>query len=348
MSAEFKRVVHRAKAVLCLILMLQAQLMINGGCGTSGGLLSPAQQLRIPLPSSHPLSQALSGSPFAGATALNVYPTSQRFDLELRDPTKQLSGKYAYRDGEFAITEFYTQNRGRSATLWIDESKRVSRIATSDGVDWKLSDVSARTDGDASATVGVDAYLEANVALLEVARQLDEEFAASGEAPTSIATAGSTSTDDKTTASLSDPLRIALVLIAGIWYPIAGIVTQLVTIFTVSTVLQSALVLRFDGTWSATNASSELIVTVSGGKITRLVDSSSGQQLDITDTQLTSVNGNQIVWTVDASVLGQTPTVTFEFDVQELSDGSLKGTLTTLGSSFARVPVTMTRAPSAG
>ncbi|MEK6643305.1 MAG: hypothetical protein AABZ08_05300 [Planctomycetota bacterium] len=345
MSRSFNLVVFKSKAVLCLVLTLTCQVMLPG-CGLNGiSLLSGAEQLRVSLPADHPLRQALEGSPFR-ATAIDIFPTTQQFSLVLVDKTQKLSGKYAFVDGQFTIAEFFVINRGKSATLIMDGNKRVSRMITSDGSEWKLPVGSERID--APTVDGVDAYLQANTMLLDVAQRMDDEIAAGAVTPTPqpvpiVSLPAADPTTPKATASYDDPLRAALLVISGIWFPLIGILPALLALFSVSAVLQSALVLRFDGTWMANNANSELQVSISGGKIIRLVDPSSGQEIGITDSKLESVSGNRVVWTVDTNILGQGTPVNFEFDVKELANGSLEGTLTTLGANLARVPLTMAR-----
>lgn len=351
MSAGSQALIHRAKAILCIAITLYTPVFLTG-CGPGGlsQLFAPAGQYRIPLNSSHPLSQALVGSPFAYPSAIDVFPETQAFELVYRTGSQKLAGKYQYQNDEFTITEFSVAMRSLSATIYMDDQKRVSRIRTGDGMDWKREETS-RLNSANSNDDGVDAYLAANTDLLDVARQLDEELNTAGpiqtQSPSTPVTPApddaSTATPPKTSMALSTPLKGVLLILSSIWYPIVGIVQPLIAIFTVASILQATLVLRLDGTWEATNAGSALEVTVSGGKINRLIIPQSGQQLQIIDSRLDSVSGNRVVWSVEAQVLGQNTSVNFEFDVRELANGQLEGTLTTIGDSLARVPVTLTR-----
>jgi len=345
MSSRLNRLIFQGKVTLCLILMVQMQFLM-GGCGIGAGSLLPADQLRIPINFGDEMNLALRNTPFSSATAIDVFPSQQNFSLVIPDSTRKLSGKYAFRDNAFTITEFFVQNANRSATIMMDDFKHVSRITTSNGLDWKLPpDTSKSNVASAISATGLDAYLQANSVLLDVAKQLDVESAtAAGASPTSAV--GSTSpatTEPKSSAALSPAVGV-LYVIATIWYPIIGILDTLVTVFTVSTLLQSSLIGRFDGTWQASNASSDLIVTIAGGKITKIVDPSSGQQFDVTNADPATVDGNRVTFSADATVLGQDTPVTFEFEVQEMSNGSLAGSLSVFGDTFARVPVTMVRA----
>ena len=343
MSAGFRRFVFRSKVVLCLLLIANVQFFI-AGCGTASVPL-PAEQLRIPLSPGDALNTALSTTPFVSAAAIDLFPNQQSFSLELPNKSQQLSGKYAYADGEFTITELFLKNRDQSATIDLNSTKQISRIITSDGTTWKLPD-SGRAAASSQSS-GLNAYLDANSSLLDFAKQIDiANGTADSPAYGTLGTAGSnanTNPDPKSTASLSDPLTAVLLAFAALWYPFIGIWPGLIGVFTIASVFQGAMIARFDGDWAATSSGSKLMLTISRGKITQMVDPSSGQQLDIADSTLTSVQGDHVVWTVNANVLGQNVPVTFEFDVQEMSDGSLQGTLTTEGSNFARVPVTLTR-----
>ena len=337
MSSAFRRSMFRAKAILCLLLVLNVQFFI-AGCGTNGELL-PADQLRISIAPDDPLIVALKDSPFAGASAVDLSLSQQEFSLVLPGRSQKLSGKYAFVDGQFTITQFSIENRNQSATLDLDTAKHVTQIVTGDGLVWKAPDSSR--DVTESQGSGVDAYLAANTALMDLATQLDAERAASGN------TTGSTTTDtpDPTkTGATAQGFAAVLWVFATIMYPIIAIVPGLITLFTVGSVLQGTLVTRFDGTWDANNAGSTLQVTIKGGKIAKLIDPSSGQEFDVTNSELQSVQGNHVVWSADGAVLGQSTPVTFEFDVTEMSNGSLQGTLTTEGNTFAKVPVTMIRA----
>lgn len=339
MSAGFRRFVFRSKVVLCLLLIASVQFFVPG-CGTNSVPL-PAEQLRIPLSPDDPMNTALSNTPFVSAAAIDLFPTQQAFNLELTNKSQQLSGKYAYVDGQFTITQLFLKNRDQSATIDLTSSKQIDKIITSDGTTWKLSD-SARNTA-ASQSTDLDAYVAANSSLLDAAKQIDIENGTANSSSYGTMDTASINPDPKSTASLTNPLQAVLLAFAALWYPFIGIWPGLLGVFTVATVIQGAMIARFDGNWAATSSGSQLSLTISRGKITQMVDPSSGQQLDIVDSALTSVDGNHVVWTVDANVMGQNVPVTFEFDVQEMSDGSLQGTLTTEGSNFARVPVTLTR-----
>lgn len=329
--------------------MLHLQVLVPG-CGQGGVLGLPAAgAYQIPLTADNPLTRALQGSAFQGATLMEVTPQAQAFRLIFSDTGRQVSGNYALVGGEFTITQFTFKQNGKSATITFDENRRITSITSSSGDAWSR-DENAKLIGVSSSSD--NPYVVANADLIEIARQVDAQGGING---TNNGNGGTTSTGGGSNGggtgftpkgSGSDAIDNAgfiLAVIAAIWAPLAGILQPLLTLFTVAAILESTVLFRFDGNWRASNASSNLLVTISRGKITRLVDESSQQELAVLRSEIDSVSGSRVVWTVNAQVLGQATDVEFTFDVQEVANGTLEGTLTALGSSFARVAVTMTR-----
>lgn len=342
---------HRIQAVLCILLMISMHTL--PGCGQGGLLPTTAGAYQIPLNESHPLTEALRGTAFQGAVMMEIFPQSQSFRLVYPDTQRQVSGQYGFHDEQFTITQFSFKVGAKSATIQFDNQRRVATITSSDGQAWSRPlDSLVPTD---SARLNFDnPYAAANRDLLEVATRIEQQGANSSS--TAIGTPGGTSGGSgggtgtgpdfgfkPGSRDVIDSVGFILAVVAIIWAPLAGIIGPLVTIFTVTTVLENALVLRFDGTWKATNASSNMLVTISRGKISRLVDESSQQEFQLMESRVRDVSGNRVVWSVLATVLGQSTEVEFTFDVQELADGTLQGTLTALSNSFARVAVTMSR-----
>ena len=338
------------QAVFCTILMLHLQILVPG-CGQVGLLGLPgAGAYQIPLTADHPLTRALQGSAFQGARIMEVMPQAQSFRLIFSDTGRQVSGNYAFVGGEFTITQFTFKQSGKSATITFDENRRVTSISSSDGAAWARAE-NAKLIGLSSSSE--NPYIVANADLVEIARQVDAQggigsSTGSGSGGISTSPGGSTGgtpglTPKGDSADTIDRASFILAVIAAIWAPLAGILQPLLTLFTVATLLEGSVLFRFDGNWRASNANSNLIVTINHGKISRLVDESSQQELTVLRSEIDSVSGNRVVWKVNARVLGQSADVEFTFDVQEVANGTLEGTLTALGSSFARVAVTMTR-----
>lgn len=341
----------KMKSVLCALLMFYAPL-IMAGCGNNLiGIDGALSQLQIPLSPDDPLTQALAGTSFQGAVAINVLPGSQQFRLVFRDDVRQVSGHYSIEGGSFTISEFTFKNSDGSATVRLDGQRRVQSITSWDGESWSRPADSASRESVAGYSNFDNPYSAANADLIRVAQELD----AGGYTPAVPNSPGSSPNAgpalDGVKLNTADPLdqddhnglRNVLTVIAAIWAPLAGLLTPLLAFFSVASIVENAMKLRFDGTWNATNANSNLQVTINGGKIVKLVDTDSGFELTIIDSILDRLDGNHVVWKVNAGVLGQSSSVEFEFDVQEQSNGTLAGTLTVLGATFARVALTMTR-----
>lgn len=341
----------KMKSVLCALLMFYSPLIMTG-CGNNltgnGGILS---QLQIPLSPDDPLTQALAGTSFQGAVAINILPGSQQFRLVFRDDVRQVSGHYTIEGGSFTINEFTFKNADGSATVRLDDQRRVQSITSWDGENWSRPADSASRATAGSYSIADNPYSAANADLIRVAQELDASgyTPAIPSSPETSSNAGAAPGEVK--LNTADPLdednhnglRNVLTVIAAIWAPLAGLLTPLLAFFSVASIVENAMKLRFDGTWNATNSSSNLQVTIDGGKIVKLIDTDSGFELTITDSVLDRLDGNHVVWQVNAGVLGQSSSVEFEFDVQEQSNGTLVGTLTVFGATFARVALTMTR-----
>lgn len=345
----------KAQAVICSLLVLNMQFLASG-CGQAGLLGLPgAGTYQIPLTADHPLTKALQGSAFQGAKLMEIMPEAQAFRLVFPGSTRQVSGNYSFSGGQFVITQFTFKQDGRSATLNFDASRKVTSIASSDGIAWaRLGGSNAKSTADLSSPD--NPYAIANADLVEFAREMDAQ-GGTNSLPGQGNSGGSTSqpgnggneggvpglTPKNGNLDAIDGASFILAVIAAIWAPLAGILQPLLTLFTVASLLEGSVLFRFDGNWRASNATSNLIVTINHGKISRLIDESSQQELGVVRSEIDDVSGNRVVWKVNAQVLGQATDVEFTFDVQEVANGTLEGTLTALGNSFARVAVTMTR-----
>jgi hypothetical protein len=345
MKRGLQNLIRVLKTTLCVVLSLNIHVFI-AGCGQNPLAGPTASLLTVQLTADHPLKLALKGSQFQDATNFIAQPDKQEFRLTFPDIKRQVRGHYAFVDGEFTITEFFFKNTARSAIVTMNDAKQVDTITTSDGYQWKRDGSASREQTDQSAQ-GVDAYLAANADLIEVARQLDQQSGlTTGSASGSTTSATGTVTPSVvkvSTADTRDSVRAVLAIVASIWAPLVGVLQPLITIFSVSVVLEALLVNRFDGSWIASNADTDLALTIKNGKIDSLIDKASQQQFTIVQSRLDRIDGNHVIWTVEAQILGQDPTVQFTFDMQELANGDLNGTLTALGNNFGRVPVTMTR-----
>ncbi|QDV92486.1 hypothetical protein RAS2_36050 [Phycisphaerae bacterium RAS2] len=339
MLRAFKRISFKAQACLCVMLVLHSQFFI-AGCGPGISLL-PTGMFVIPLDANHPLVASLEGTALSGPTAIEVTPGSRQFRLIYSD-ARELSGSYMMNGDSITLADFNFSVYGEGAKLEFNSAKQIASISVHGGPTW------ARPADDNGRVVAADGsstnpYMAANQDILELAATLDQAAQNGGTPPATPPTTGGSNPIKGATASATSTLSSILAVLTAIWLPIASILQPLAQLFTFAFVLDNSFGLRFDGTWKAVNSTSNLIVTVAGGKITKLVDDASRQELDVVNTRLADRSGNRITWVVNAQVLGQATTVEFTFDVEELTDGSLEGTLTALGNTFARVPVTMSR-----
>ncbi len=339
MLRAFKRFSFKTQACLCVMLVLHSQLFI-AGCGPGFSLL-PTGMFIIPLDANHPLVASLEGTALSGPTAIEVTPGTRQFRLIYSD-ARELSGSYMMNGDAITLADFSFSVYGEGAKLEFNSAKQIASISVHGGPTWsRPADDNGRIAGADNGSA--NPYMAANQDILELAASLDQAAQNGGTPPATPPGSGGSNPIKGATASATSTLSSILAVLTAIWLPIASILQPLAQLFTFAFVLDNSFGLRFDGTWKAANSTSNLIVTVAGGKITKLVDDASRQELDIVNTRLADRSGNRITWVVNAQVLGQATTVEFTFDVEELTDGSLEGTLTALGNTFARVPVTMSR-----
>lgn len=319
-----KRIAFQAKAMLCTALIITQPLLI--GC-QSTPVTAPIENItaaryHVELTGTDDMSLALEGTTYQGASAIDVFPAQQRFELVFSDSDRKLSGTYAFVNGEFTILEFGYANKENTANFSFSEAKQITRITTNKG-EWKRPPESFKAPN--KDLTGVDAYKAANADIIELAQELDATGAKADG------------------GGLIVLLAFALLWSAYLFAPVAFTLQVVFTVFIVSTLLQNVVGGRFDGTWNASNQLSTLELTISDGRITRMVDVSGQQQLTIVESDLEQVMGNNVNWKVRTSLLGNPAIIQFDFAVTELATGQLSGTLTTNNSFPATVPVLMDR-----
>jgi len=346
MNRSLNRVNHTLKALLCIALILQLQFLTSG-CGVSVVPSSGTDGwMSIDLSPGHPLNQALTDSRFADASAIEVNPKMQIFRFVFPDESRGITGQYEFVNGEFTVRQFHMQTADGSVTMQLNESKQVTSITTSGGESWSRADESvARVKTSAP---GVNGYMEANADLMDIAAEIDQQGAATeGQATGTGGTVTSPSADTptvlKSNVALDSGVRTVLVLLAAVWAPLFGVLNSLVSFFTIGVIIDGLLATRLDGQWSATNAQSNLLLTISAGRIVQIVETAGDQEFDLKESTIETNTGTRVVWKVIATVPGQALEVEFQFDMQEVDRDNLEGTLTAMGDTFARVAMTMTR-----
>ncbi|MCG8405330.1 MAG: hypothetical protein MI923_09050 [Phycisphaerales bacterium] len=164
------RLCRIVKAVVCTALILNLHVWA-GGCGLNG-VFTVDGKIRIALTPDQPLTQTLAGSQFEGATAIEIDPAVNRFTLIFPTADREISGQYSLVKREFAITQLRLARGALSTDLALNNSKQVTSIEVSTGQRWERPAEWTGLTNDVLAN-GVDAYLAANIELVDQTRQLD-------------------------------------------------------------------------------------------------------------------------------------------------------------------------------
>ena len=162
------RMFQKATASLCIVLMLNLSLM-SSGCGLSPAVSLPVTHGGvIALTPDHPISIALRGTAFEGATALEVEPSSGTFRLVFPDAGRTLTGRMVARDGALEMAELNFASDGLAATMKLDPATRqVVAIETSYGHYWEPTK-DERIAARPRSADELQTYLAANESLLAV------------------------------------------------------------------------------------------------------------------------------------------------------------------------------------
>lgn len=228
MSSATKVYLFKAKALLGVALVFN--LVIVTGCGQSA-LFLPESTETIELTADHPMTQQLAGTPFDGATAIQVDRSTNSFRLVYPDTNTQLSGKFATtEDGQAYVRSFTIGQGGQVVTLNINSRKEITDIDTSAGARWQRVSTAApsaptapRAPGSKTATSDVDAYLAANADLVAMAQQIDDQ----GGAQVGKDTASS--------------FPFAFLALSYVWFAPWGVLLTLYFVFQVVVVLDLVL-----------------------------------------------------------------------------------------------------------
>ncbi|MFQ5429341.1 MAG: hypothetical protein ACE5E1_03430 [Phycisphaerae bacterium] len=169
----FKKIRHLrrvAKAAFGIGLVLNVHVWL-GGCGMAGVQLLDGKLL-VPLTPDHAMTQTLAGSAFEGATAMEIDPAASRFRLIYPDAGRNVSGTYHANKGRFSIRQLQLARGALSAEVMLDDDRHVLSIETGSGLRWERP---ADWTGLPPETLagGLDAYIAANIELVDAARQLD-------------------------------------------------------------------------------------------------------------------------------------------------------------------------------
>jgi len=243
---EKRLLVHRLKSLLCVTLVLNAQVWLGGCAGLADPLASASGLIRIDLTPDHPISRALEGSAMAGATAIEIDPAAQQLHFVYPDELRSISAKYTQIGGEFAIHEISIDRLGRSVGMTIDDAKRITTMRTDDGFHWTRP---AKWQSKASSSSGTQGYLNANMELMKAAREDDQSrgitvpdrYVTIPGSDETVDLSDLNSSDNKFDASQLLPLPPAFAALVAIWAELGSLLTALLSITFILTLLQLLL-----------------------------------------------------------------------------------------------------------
>lgn len=181
MNGSFQLFNYRAKAVLCMTLMLAMNVIV--GCGGSASLFPTSGNTLIELTPDHPMTQALAGTPFSGATAVEINAATNQFRLVFPDGSNQITGTVSFESGEAQVKTITVAQGSKSATLTFSESQEITNIATSAGPSWQRTvtnqpaQAAQAPRAPTAKANNLEAYLSANADILQVAQQVDSQGA---------------------------------------------------------------------------------------------------------------------------------------------------------------------------
>lgn len=218
---------RQAQAILCIILTLNINLYL-GGCTASPAALTVGNHIIIDLKADHAVKQALQDSEFADATAIEVTPSTNTFRLLFADSHKNVSGAYRYVGGAFVVETLTIGRAGESVTLKLDAAKHITSMSTANGATWTRP--GHWTSTAAAGSNDLQAYMDANQELVDLARDLDRESGSTGTVP------GDDDGDGipdivKTENALLAGLPAILAILAVVWAPFVMILACLVKLF---------------------------------------------------------------------------------------------------------------------
>lgn len=174
MNGTFAQFKHRAKAILCVTLVTAMHVVV--GCGGAAASLLPASGNLIELTPDHPMAQALAGTPFSGATAIEMNAATNQFRLVFPDGSQQISGTFAYDGGKAYVSRLTVAQGTMSATVSFAANQQITNISTSAGPSWARPGADAAKASLSTARANtVESYLEANADLMEAAQEFDAQ-----------------------------------------------------------------------------------------------------------------------------------------------------------------------------
>jgi hypothetical protein len=216
-------VLFKAKSCLCIAVMLVVPAWTTS-CGPAS--TSTSGETLIPLTPDHPLSQALKGSIFEGATALAVSPDAGSFRVVHPNKALTLKGRHTFDGATAAVSEFVIGREANLTTFAIDAHKRITTI-TANGQTWQRP-AGWTSAADIAAPTTSEALMAANTELIEAANEIGQNGSLPGTTPGTNPGGTPGSVIPKQAASAQAQL-IFLVLapLAAVW---TGLITAPITV----------------------------------------------------------------------------------------------------------------------
>lgn len=166
----------KVKAVFSSVLLLSLHVVV--GCGTTTPSALSGGSGFVPLTADHPLSSALSGSIFQGASGIEVDSLTGRFRVIFPDGSRDLSGLVEYVDGKAQVRQLGLTHAGQSLTILFNNSHQITTMVSSSGDVWHHLAESVNA-ARAAASDG-NPYVAANADIIEAARQFDANGGSQG------------------------------------------------------------------------------------------------------------------------------------------------------------------------
>jgi hypothetical protein len=168
---------YRARALLCVVLILQLHFLTGCASTPSDGL---DRWITVSLDAEHPLSIALEKSIFAGASSIEINPGLMAFRLHAPDGSRSITGAMGARGTDPAVRTMRISSAAASIDFVIDAADHITRISSGEGRVW------TRTADDTTINPDLrllDSYLSSNTEIVNTAQMMDGYAPGQSELP---------------------------------------------------------------------------------------------------------------------------------------------------------------------
>ncbi len=180
MNRALARSIFQAKSIFCVALLLSMHVV--AGCGTVPNVFAGGSYV-VNLTSDHPLASALAGTPFDGASAMEVNPLTRQFRLIYPDGSRHVSGTFTESGGEKAVNSLSIGVNSNVITLDFNALRQITEINTGGGQNWRRPGFNTQPAQAPSAPAPfarsiddeMQSYMTANADLLQAAAEFDAQ-----------------------------------------------------------------------------------------------------------------------------------------------------------------------------